>query len=59
MQNKIELFLLILSSVYIIRFIIDFLLQLREENPKTIQLTKTERILMYLSITYIITYILT
>lgn len=59
MQNKIEIFLLVLSVIFILKFVIDFLLQLREENPKTIVVTKVERVFLYLSFSYIITYFLT
>ena len=59
MENKIEIFLFVLSFVFILRFLFEFLLQLREENPKTILITKTERVFIYLSISYIITFFLT
>lgn len=59
MINKFEIFLLVLSSIFILRYIIEFLLQLREENPKTIVINNIEKVFMYLSISYIITYILT
>ena len=59
MINKIEIFLLVLSCVFLLKFVIEFLIQLKEENPKSITLSNIERILFHLTISYIITYFLT
>ena len=59
MINKIEIFLLVLSCVFLLKFVIEFLIQLKEENPKTITISNIERILFHLTISYIITYFLT
>ena len=58
MINQIELYLFILSCIFVLRFVIEFLLQLREENPKAITPTTTEKVFLYLTISYIITFFL-
>lgn len=58
MINQIELYLFVLSCIFVLRFVIEFLLQLREENPKAITPTITEKVFLYLTISYIITFFL-
>lgn len=56
---QIKLFFFILSIIYGLKFVIDFLLRLRDENPEPMVVSKTNQILLLVSISYIITYILT
>ena len=58
-MEKIELYLFILSLTFNIRFIIEFVLKIRETNPTPMKLSLGEKIAYYLSISYIITYIIT
>jgi VIT1/CCC1 family predicted Fe2+/Mn2+ transporter len=58
MIDKIIIFLLVLSSVFLFTFIFKFLLNLFSNEPKTIETSKIEIILLYLSISYIITHII-
>jgi hypothetical protein len=51
-------FLLILSIVYVIRFIVEFVFKLVQDNPEPLEISKTETMFMYMAISYIITYIL-
>jgi hypothetical protein len=57
--KEINLFLFILSSLFSIKFLIEFLVRLREENPEPISVNKNEQVLLYFAISYIITFIIT
>jgi hypothetical protein len=58
MIKQIETFLLVLSLVYLLRFAIEFLLKLRDENPKPIEIAKVNQVFIYLAISYVITFII-
>jgi hypothetical protein len=58
MINEIKLFLFVLSIVYTIRFLFEFVFKLFQENPEQLMLRDTEKIFLYLSTSYIITYFL-
>jgi len=58
MIKQIEIFLLVLSLVYLLRFAIEFLLKLRDENPKPIEIAKVNQVFIYLAISYVITFII-
>lgn len=51
-------FLLVLSIIYVVRFIAEFGIKLLQDNPEPLEITKTETVFMYMAISYIITYIL-
>jgi len=57
MIYKIEQFLLVLSILFILKNMIDFLLRLFDTEPRVIDLNKYEKITLYASIAYIVTYI--
>ena len=59
MKQQIKLFLFVLSIVYSLRIIVEFLIKLTEENPEPMKLSKLEQSLQLISLSYIITYILT
>jgi hypothetical protein len=59
MMQQIKLFLFVLSIVYSLRIIVEFLIKLTEENPEPMKLSKLEQSLQLISLSYIITYILT
>jgi hypothetical protein len=56
---QIKLFFFVLSIVYGLKFVVDFLLRLRDDNPEPMVVTKTNQIFLLVSISYIITYCLT
>jgi len=58
MINELKLFLLILSLVFALRFVFEFVFKLFQENPEQINVNKTEKVLLHIAIAYIITYIL-
>jgi len=58
MINELKLFLLILSSIFTLRFVFEFVFKLFQENPEQIKINKTEKVLLHVATAYIITYIL-
>lgn len=58
MKEEIELFVLVLSILYTLNFIVEFVLRLTEEDPKPMALTKLEKNSYLASLSYIITYFL-
>lgn len=58
-MQQIKLFLFVLSIVYSLRIIVEFLIKLTQENPEPMKLSKLEQSLQLISLSYIITYILT
>jgi hypothetical protein len=51
-------FLLVLSIINVLRFVVEFVFKLIQENPEPLEVTKTETVFLYLSLSYIITYFL-
>jgi len=58
MMQEIKLFLFVLSVVYSIRIIVEFILKLTQENPEPMKLSKVEQAVQVFALSYIITYIL-
>ena len=58
MMQEIKLFLFVLSIVYSIRIIVEFVLKLTQENPEPMKLSKVEQSIQVFALSYIITYIL-
>jgi hypothetical protein len=58
MINEIKLFLFVLSIVFELKFIAEFLFRLTIENPTPLEVKEIEKIFLYLASAYIITYIL-
>jgi hypothetical protein len=57
-MTEIKLFLFVLSIVYVLRFIVEFVIKLTQENPDPLVMSKLEQTLQIISLSYIITYIL-
>lgn len=58
MINEIKLFIFVLSVVFVLRFILQFAYELTRENPEQLKLKETEKVFLYVAVSYIITYIL-
>lgn len=58
MINELKLFLLILSLVFSLRFVFEFVIKFFQQEPEPLVVTKNEKTLLYFTIAYIITYIL-
>jgi hypothetical protein len=58
MIQEIKLFLFVLSIVYSIRIVVEFVFKLTQENPEPMKLSKLEQTVQVFALSYIITYIL-
>lgn len=52
------LFLLVFSTLFISKKLFNVILNILSNQPKVIEYTKTETIMIYLTLTYIITFII-
>lgn len=55
---EIKIFLFVLSIVYSLRYIAEFVIKLIQEESEPMKLSKVEGIFLYFAISYIITYFL-
>jgi hypothetical protein len=58
MTQEIKTFLFILSIVYILRFVVEFVLKLMDNNPSVLKVSNTNQVFLYFAISYFITYFL-
>ena len=58
MMEQIKIFLFVLSLIYTLRFVFEFVLKLTQENPAPLIIKELEKVFLYLSSAYIITYFL-
>jgi len=58
MINNIELYILILSTVFILRFLFEFIIKLLVTSAEPLSINKYEKIILYFAVSYIITYII-
>lgn len=58
MMEQIKTFLFVLSLIYTLRFIFEFVFKLTQENPEPLVIKEIEKIFLYLSSSFIITYFL-
>jgi hypothetical protein len=56
MIEQFKLFLLILSCVYTLRFILEFIVKLFQSEPVPMKVSKVNETILYLTTSYIITY---
>jgi hypothetical protein len=59
MMYQIKLFFLVLSIIYILRFLIELVIKLNQDDAEPITLSKLEQVVQLISLSYIITYFLT
>jgi hypothetical protein len=59
MMYQIKLFFLVLSIIYILRFLIELVIKLNQDDAEPITLSKLEQTVQLISLSYIITYFLT
>jgi hypothetical protein len=59
MINNIELYILILSIVFILKFVFEFIIKLFVTSAEPLSINKYEKIILYFVVSYIITYIIT
>jgi hypothetical protein len=58
MIKIISLFLFIFSIIFLLRYIVEFFISLRSETPKPMGINKITEICLYISISYILTFII-
>ena len=58
MIEQIKLFLFVTSIIYTLRFVVEFVVRLTQENPEPMTMSKSDQIFQIISLSYIITYIL-
>jgi len=58
MVTNILIYLSVLSTLYVLRFFVEFLMKLFSEEPSIMKLTKIEYVFLYLSVSYLITFII-
>jgi hypothetical protein len=56
---QVKIFLFVISILFSIRLIAEFTIKLFQDNPEPLVLSKIEQVLIYLAVSYIITFILT
>ena len=59
MMQQIKLFFFVLGILYLTKFLLEFIIKLFQENPEPMKLSNVEQIIILVSSSYIITYILT
>jgi len=59
MLQQIKIFLFVLSIIYTLRFVVELVIRLFQDNPDPIQLSKLEQFYQFVALSYIITFILT
>ena len=57
-MTEIKLFLFVLSIIYTLRFVLEFVIKLTQDNPEPLVMSKLEQTVQIISLSYIITYIL-
>lgn len=58
MMEQIKVFLFVLSLIYTLRFVFEFVFKLTQENPEPLVIKEIEKVFLYLTSAYIITYFL-
>ena len=58
MMEQIKLYLFVLSLVFCLRFVFEFIFKLTQETPTPLTLNKYQEGILYFAISYIITYFL-
>lgn len=59
MLETVKVYLMVLSLVFILKFIFEFIIKFFQNEPAPIQINKYEVIFIYLTISYIITFLIT
>jgi hypothetical protein len=54
-----SIFFFVFSIIFLLRYAIEFFLMLRDDNPKPMAINKATEIFIYVSVSYIITFLIT
>jgi hypothetical protein len=58
MMTNVLIYFSVLSLIYLLRFIFEFLIKLFSEEPSVMKISKYDEVFLYLSISYLITFII-
>lgn len=58
MLEEFKIFLMVLSSIFVLIHLLNLVIRLFDEDPKPLKIETNIQILLYLSISYIITFII-
>jgi hypothetical protein len=58
MIEQFKLFLFVLSIVFTLRFVVEFIIKLFQEEPQPMEVSSVKEVFIYLALSYIITYII-
>lgn len=59
MLQEIKVFLFILSLIFTLRFVFEFVIKFFQDEPAPIEINKYEVVFIYISLAYIITFLIT
>lgn len=59
MIKTASIFFLIFSIIFLLRHMIEFIMMLRDDNPKPMAINKATEIFIYIAVAYIITFSIT
>lgn len=54
-----SIFFFVFSIIFLLRYAIEFIIMLRDDNPKPMTINKVTEIFIYVSVSYIITFLIT
>jgi hypothetical protein len=54
-----SIFLFVFSIIFLLRYVVEFVIMLRDDNPKPMQINKVTEISIYAAVAYIITFLIT
>lgn len=54
-----SIFFFVFSIIFLLRYAVEFLIMLRSDNPKPMTINKVTEILIYVAVSFIITFLIT
>jgi heme/copper-type cytochrome/quinol oxidase subunit 2 len=58
MMQQISMYFLVLSVIFLLRYVFAFLIRFKDEDPKPMEVNKISEVLLYLASAYVITYLI-
>ena len=58
MIKAISIFLFVFSIIFLLRYLVEIFLAVRSETPKPININKIIELFLYVSVSYIITFLI-
>lgn len=54
-----SIFFFVFSIIFLLRYIVEFFIMLRDENPKPMGINKITEIFIYVAVSYVVTFLIT